>query len=61
MLDMEHGHSTMWVLNLIYSQQMEIRLTVFDRIRYWFADFQLGEFVGYEEQRVALKGGVHEN
>lgn len=54
-------HSTMWVLNLNYSQQMEIRLTVFDRIRYWFADFQLGEFVGYEEQRVALKGGVHEN
>lgn len=49
------------LLNLIYITQMEIRITVFDRIKYWFADFQLGEFVGYEEQRVALKGGVHEN
>lgn len=61
MLDRVQGLGYNLGIKFNLHKQMEIRITIFDRIKYWFADFQLGEFVGYEEQRVALKGGVYEN
>lgn len=54
-MDMVQG--TIGLINYLFNQ-MEIKLTVIDRIRMWIWASNLREGMSYQEMNVALKGGA---